>query len=676
MGTGTKAWLPAALMVALLNGCGAGTDDAGPASGDTVNKSSTGYSANDSAERTAKAAAGTLDQLAQQVLAQQRTGTSGRTDAARLRSAMPPGSSLQRYLRGDGIAAELFAAMLLRSENTEAVQALASDFPGASAPPVRVNPAPIAPQVQASQTLDLSGGATPMYRVNSEMWRRSEPWDGAVTPIYPYMLNGADLRDYNAAVRFSFVDFNLPLDLDPLSHTSAPAPDGNPDLSPLNSLQTGTVFLGLNRTMQVNSTPWSMNTYAFIDTSRVGGSGTTQSLQLASLHDLRLKRGQIIPYGRVVQRWRDGRGHYVQLFLLRGQQPGEMRVCWDFNVPQARRWSCSIWQPDRNWAPGKSPAFKGYHVIDDRGARGQTGLTHWLTMAPAPRVHQPVGVDGGPWTAAPAHSSTGVNGDVLATMLTQSVADVAGLHWDSHGPGGSAVAASALRPLDISQKPTFEPPLHTPAFARGIWMSQDQSIRYGLPWATYPSFRNLASYLHLKANLGSFGSSNGKITSYHLGGLDQVATGTPILSLEHNAYVGVGPAASTDRHLRFPKTWLALQPVRTQHVRKNVAVGFNQRIQQWRASNGTTLSLHLLPGARSNEVWSCLTLEGGAPIWRRTCNIWQIPADWKLGQSLVYLGTHIRDDRKFASGPWAPPSGPAMLSWQGTPGINWKSTLP
>lgn len=560
-------------------------------------------------------------------------------------------ASRNRHLSTSGISTELLAAMLLRTESSNAAPLQTGGR--------KLDLAPKAPQVDAAQRVQAGGTGSHQVQIDTGMWKGLSGNGGDKLLDFLSFYGGADKEG-----RFTRVALDLPVNLEPLAHASATDAQGAPDLSPAARLARGTVMLKLDQPIQVTLTPVMMPAFTFNTGARWIEPQEAQRFTLGMVNQRILPTGRQLRFGRSIQRWQDGKGNSVRLFAQRGARRDEARLCLVSTLPQARRLACSLWQVPRDWAPGQPLTYRGHHVADDRTRVGLTGVHHWQTLPPAPARHTPV-MRSGPAAPAAPISEQGVSGDVLATMLSQPTAQLRALPWSGNGPDAQALPDSRTRPLHVTQAPGFAAPFDTPAFARSLWLEQGSGLDYHAFTLPRLVFRSLSVSVHLQANLGTFtpAGADGRGGSFSLAGSNTAGNGTPILSLSHNAYASIGYRVQTDTDRRYPPSRLALAPQAGKQLYKGVAVAFGQPVQQWRSIDGTTLQLMVQRGRAADEAWMCLRVQTPNVIDRRTCSIWRVPASWQLGQPLDYLGMNVSDDRQLIGQPGEP-----MLYWQGTPG--------
>lgn len=633
--------LAGSLLLALLAGCGGN----GPAA-DTPSGSSPPITKGQSVALKAPAA-----QAGEAALEQAEEALDALAPPIPVAGDTSGSASRNRHLSRSGISTELLAAMLLRTESSDA----APMRPGGRT----LDPAPKAPQVDAAQRVQAGGTASHQVQIETGMWKDLSGDGGDKMLDFLSFYGGVDKEG-----RFTRVALELPVNLEPLARTSATDARGAPDLSPAARLARGTVMLKLDQPIQVTLTPVVMPVFTFNIGVRWIEPQEAQRFTLDMVNQRILPTGRQLRFGRSIQRWQDGKGNSVRLFAQRGARGDEARLCLVSTLPQSRRLACSLWQVPRGWAPGQPLIYRGHHVADDRARVGLTGVQHWQTLPPAPARHTPVTRSGPVAPAAPI-SEQGVSGDVLATMLSQPTAQQRALPWSGDDPDAQALPDTRIRPLDVTQAPGFAAPFDTPAFARSLWLEQRTELDYYAYTLPRLRFRSLSVSVHLQANLGTFSpaGADGRGGSFSLAGSHTAGNGTPILSLSHNAYASIGYLVQSDRDRRYPPSRLALAPRAGKQLYKGVAVGFGQPVQRWRSIDGTTLQLMVLRGRAADEAWMCLRVQTPKIIDRRTCSIWQVPANWQLGQPLTYRGAHVSDDRQVIGQP-----DEGMLYWRGTPG--------
>lgn len=95
-----------------------------------------------------------------------------------------------------------------------------------------------------------------------------------------------------------------------------------------------------------------------------------------------LKNNDMFKFGHVLRQWRQGTGQVLQLIVLRGQQAGQIRLCLNYQLPEARRLHCSLWRLPKGWQFGRPLTYEGIHLQDDRSVHpGGKGKADWQTPA-------------------------------------------------------------------------------------------------------------------------------------------------------------------------------------------------------------------------------------------------------------------------------------------------------
>lgn len=528
------------------------------------------------------------------------------------------------------IRSELLATMLLQSGSSEAA-------PWVGLPQLGYqNPAPNAPLVSAAQALASSDQQAHVLRSSSEMWK-GVTGNGAGVALYYLPFFGSTSADG----KFTQLSLDIPLEATGNHLSSA---DGL-DPKALGTLAAGTPYLALNQALQLSRGVVTMPHFDSFNNGFWMEPATMSGVSLTPRRaDFSLKAGERVSLYRVLQQWQGAdSSQYVQLLTMRGLRSDQIRLCLNVRLPDVRRLSCSSWQVPADWKPGAPLNYLGHYVVDDRSVHeGFSGMRYWNTPVIS-TTHRPVRGAGG--AAVAAISTQGVSGDVLATMLTQDAGQTVLREATTAGPDAASIDGSRVRPLWVDKHVSFTPPTQTPDFSRSLWVEQASSINanfFTLPWIT---FRNIGLQMHLTANLGSFGKE-----SFSLSGQDAMPTGTSILSLGHNAYSSVSVLMLSDRDRRHYPTVQALSPARNVQIRKGVQLAYDQSIQRWSALDGTQATLSVHRGRGDDEAWMCTRVQKAQVHDRRTCTIWGVPADWKLGNPLIYRGAHVTDDRSFANG--------------------------
>lgn len=91
------------------------------------------------------------------------------------------------------------------------------------------------------------------------------------------------------------------------------------------------------------------------------------------------------------------------------------------------------------------------------------------------------------------------------------------------------------------------------------------------------------------------------------------------------------------------KTTLMLDGQQAFVVRKGKAVPMNQVLHQWQGT-GSVAQLMVKRGQTPDEAQLCLNVQT-PKLGRLSCAIFQVPANWQLGQPLTRRGYLIVDER-------------------------------
>ncbi|MDO4231626.1 MAG: hypothetical protein Q4D19_05790 [Lautropia sp.] len=94
-----------------------------------------------------------------------------------------------------------------------------------------------------------------------------------------------------------------------------------------------------------------------------------------------IRQGARIPFNQALHTWRQDANTYVDMLLLKGRTPDEVRSCLNIILPpDMKRLACTIWVVPANWALGQRLAFRGNYVADDRSLQaGESGHLFWQT---------------------------------------------------------------------------------------------------------------------------------------------------------------------------------------------------------------------------------------------------------------------------------------------------------
>lgn len=99
---------------------------------------------------------------------------------------------------------------------------------------------------------------------------------------------------------------------------------------------------------------------------------------------LSLKHDTTFKFAQVLRQWRQGTAQVLQLMVIRGAESNQLRLCLNYQLPDARRLHCSLWRLPKGWQFGRPLTYEGIHVQDDRSVHpGGKGKRDWMT-APRP----------------------------------------------------------------------------------------------------------------------------------------------------------------------------------------------------------------------------------------------------------------------------------------------------
>lgn len=81
----------------------------------------------------------------------------------------------------------------------------------------------------------------------------------------------------------------------------------------------------------------------------------------------------------------DGQGgmaqYNVQLMLIKGDAPNEVKLCTHENNNLVKRLHCTVWQVPENWTTGQALSFVDEYAVDDRSVwPNETGFYFWRAM--------------------------------------------------------------------------------------------------------------------------------------------------------------------------------------------------------------------------------------------------------------------------------------------------------
>lgn len=91
--------------------------------------------------------------------------------------------------------------------------------------------------------------------------------------------------------------------------------------------------------------------------------------------DLTIRNGALVPFG-ILKEWKEGNLSY-QIMLVRGDQPGQAKLCWNTHLQHVKRLHCTVWNVPSNFRQGTMMKVQQY-VADDRSTyEGEKGTSYW-----------------------------------------------------------------------------------------------------------------------------------------------------------------------------------------------------------------------------------------------------------------------------------------------------------
>ena len=103
----------------------------------------------------------------------------------------------------------------------------------------------------------------------------------------------------------------------------------------------------------------------------IGGVGAPFSFRLDG----------VASYG-LLKRWGSHAGYQTKLLLLQGDSEQQAKLCWNIELPEARRLQCVVWQAPANWQRGQQLQVVDQYLIDDRSVYGEKGFVYWRGRFP------------------------------------------------------------------------------------------------------------------------------------------------------------------------------------------------------------------------------------------------------------------------------------------------------
>lgn len=90
----------------------------------------------------------------------------------------------------------------------------------------------------------------------------------------------------------------------------------------------------------------------------------------------------VASYG-LLKRWGSHAGYQTKLLLLQGDSEQQAKLCWNIELPEARRLQCVVWQAPANWKRGQQLQVVDQYLVDDRSVyEGEKGFEYWRGRFP------------------------------------------------------------------------------------------------------------------------------------------------------------------------------------------------------------------------------------------------------------------------------------------------------
>ena len=90
----------------------------------------------------------------------------------------------------------------------------------------------------------------------------------------------------------------------------------------------------------------------------------------------------VASYG-LLKRWGSHAGYQTKLLLLKGDSDQQAKLCWNIELPEARRLQCVVWQAPANWKRGQQLQVVDQYLVDDRSVyEGEKGFEYWRGRFP------------------------------------------------------------------------------------------------------------------------------------------------------------------------------------------------------------------------------------------------------------------------------------------------------
>ncbi|MDO4231389.1 MAG: hypothetical protein Q4D19_04585 [Lautropia sp.] len=374
--------------------------------------------------------------------------------------------------------------------------------------------------------------------------------------------------------------------------------------------------------------------------------------QLTSAQPWSIRAGERVPLHRPLHTWRDANGNFVELMVLSGASKNQLRLCLNQHLPGIKRLSCNLWEVGTDSPYGYALKPLGIYVADDRSTvPGENGHLFWQSSGSHPRH------------GTPPLGSRGIRADLLATALLQTVQPTSATGMDYLG-----WAAEPWESSDVRGKPhsNREPSIQGWSSAalpgtngkhpsyHSLNSFQDPT-ETGQPLAVFPEIWGglELSALHGRGYGGmGYEPPDGSpsmdwIHANHLLSAGRYPThGSPLLTLGTSASANFKTATAQGNQGGSTRIELSTRNTRT--LTYGSVVPRFQVLQRWESAAGDQfMELMVLDSYRNDQFRLCFNLH--LPVARRLfCSIWQVPANWKLDEPLVFNGIYVADDRSVA----------------------------
>lgn len=378
------------------------------------------------------------------------------------------------------------------------------------------------------------------------------------------------------------------------------------------------------------------------------GARPAQTFALKARTAYDIKANARIPFNQVIQEWRDARGNFLQLMILKGRHPDQARLCLNQKLADIQRLSCTLWK-----VPATSPmilgldgshaslSYHGLYVEDDSTPDlGQKKKRYWQST------------NHFPWLPVRPISHFGVRGDLLARVLSSFVNPHPPFigpdypSWSGRLRNGAFPSGNAVNQPDIPDAEgwsTFAAEAGNPKSYRHTFFSFKESI------ASNSKFRfdALDVSVPLDMRVGAFFEGiDYSMERLYYGRYLFTVDGDPRLN---RTLLTLGQEMTLthtdDRDFGKAKTSLKLHADRAYRVRYARPVAFNRVLQRWHSADGQTVQMLLLPGADKKQFRLCLDMYL-SKVTRRSCSMWEVPDDWKIDAPVDFRGIYVEDNRK------------------------------